>query len=94
MDKYQRVYRADGVWIRRETYPLSIPIREELYEAYQTLYFKKNETLKDQTESANVSLLGNFFLSNEIPASPQLGVVCEYIGMIRIYLTRINFSYS
>ena len=91
VDRYQRVYRADGVWIRRETYSLSIPIREELDDAYQTVYFKKSEISEDQIESANISMLGDFFLSNEIPESPQLGVICEYIGMPRKYLTSIEF---
>ena len=94
MDRYQRVYRADGVWIRRETYSFSIPIREELDDAYRTVYFKKNEIFEDQIESANISMLGDFFLSNEIPTSPQLGVICEYIGMQRIHLTSNKFSYS
>ena len=93
MDKYQRVYRADGVWIRRETYSLSIPIREELNDAYQTVYFKKSEILEDQIESANISMLGDLLLSNEIPASPQLGVICEYIGRPRTHLRSIKFSY-
>ena len=82
MDRYQRVYRADGQWIKRQKFPFKIPIRENFDDAYQTVYFKKNEIPDHKMEIVNASMLGDMFLSNGTPESPQLGVICEYVGRL------------
>ena len=43
IDKYQRVFRTDGKWIKRRKYPLEIPLRDHLDEKYQEVYYKKDQ---------------------------------------------------
>ena len=82
MDQYQRLFRSDGKWMKRKRYPLNIPIRDQLEDAYQTVYFKKN--LEDEVNIENISTIGENFFSNQIPRSSKFGAICEYIGMLVI----------
>ena len=91
VDQYQRVYRSDGNWLKRENFPIKIPIREQFDDAYQTVYFNKREILEKDLDNWNISMMGDNFFANEIPPSSELGVICEYVGMSRINIESLNF---
>ena len=84
IDKYQRVFRTDGKWIKRHKYPLEIPLRDNFDDEYQEIYYKKDIQHKEvaSTTANNTSVLGKLFLYNRIPLESKLAGVCEYIGMM------------
>ena len=84
VDQHQRVYRSDGNWLKREKFPINIPIRKEFGDAYQIVYFKKRELLENDFDNMNISMMGDNFVANDIPESSELGVICEYVGMSSI----------
>ena len=82
IDKYQRVFRTDGKWIKRHKYPLEIPLRDNFDDEYQEIYYKKEQHKEVISTANNNSLLGKLFLYNRIPPESKLAGVCEYIGMV------------
>ena len=86
IDKYQRVFRTDGKWIKRRKYPLEIPLRDNLDDEYQEIYYKKDILHKEvaSTTANNTSVLGKLFLYNRIPLESKLAGVCEYVGMMSL----------
>ena len=82
IDKYQRVFRTDGKWIKRRKYPLEIPLRDNFDEEYQEIYYKKEKQKEVTSTANNTSLFGKLFLYNRIPLESKLAGVCEYIGML------------
>ena len=82
IDKYQRVFRTDGKWIKRGKYPLEIPLRDNFDDEYQEIYYKKHRQKEVTSTDNNTSLLGRVFLYNRIPLESKLAGVCEYIGMV------------
>ena len=81
IDKYQRVFRTDGKWIKRRKYPLEIPLRDHFDDEYQEIYYKKDGHMEVKSTDNNTSLLGKLFLYNQISLESKLAGVCEYIGM-------------
>ena len=72
IDKYQRVFRSDGKWMKRESFPLKIPIRNNLSSEYEVVYYRAAE---------NISSLGEVLLSDQITQNSPRGSLCEYIGI-------------
>ncbi len=85
VDKYQRVFRSDGQWVKRNNYPLKIPIRESFTDAYQTLYYKKTEIFHQPITTITSRMLVEFFFDDGISDNPSLGVLFEHIGIQSLF---------
>ena len=81
IDKYQRVFRSDGKWMKREYFPLKIPMRNNFSSEYEVVYYRAAEIEKDQPKIQEISTLGEVLLSDQIPQKSQRGSLCEYIGI-------------
>ena len=81
IDKYQRVFRSDGKWMKREKFPLKIPIRNNFSSEYEVVYYRTTEKETDESNIQDISALGEVLLSDQIPQNSQRGSLCEYIGI-------------
>ena len=82
VDKYQRVLRSDGKWMKRRNYPIKIPLRKALDDPYEAIYFKKKDITTGEIMVQNISSAGDFFFSDEIPENSPKSALCEYIGKL------------
>jgi hypothetical protein len=67
--------------MKREYFPLKIPMRNNFSSEYEVVYYRAAEIEKDQPKIQEISTLGEVLLSDQIPQKSQRGSLCEYIGI-------------
>ena len=82
VDKYQRVLRSDGKWMKRSNYPIKIPLRKALDVPYEAIYFKKKDITMEEIIGQNISSVGDFFFADQMPGNSLKSALCEYIGKL------------